>query len=274
MSPRSPCSTVASRRVLDRAASISPPGMTPSNPSTSRRTRWVPKTDFWTIACRSTWKPSTGNIVTNNWQRWRSIKRGSRVFSRKISVARPLQALTPRAQFLLTSTTRLSADIQYLHTRYATFNYQVPNHGAPPYTGCASSLDADPAFYDVNCAGKPAYNSPLWTVNPGIEQTVPFGNYKFLASVDSQFRTSRYVGFEFQPAQLVGSTWTTNAQLLFAPSDDHWSVAGFRSQYRKRSVSGRRKHLRNCERSRCHHGASPHLWSAGLRKILTWIRSA
>ena len=130
-------------------------------------------------------------------------------------------------QFLLTSTTRLSADIQYLHTRYATFNYQVPNHGAPPYTGCTSSLDADPAFYDVNCAGKPAYNSPLWTVNPGIEQTVPFGNYKFLASVDSQFRTSRYVGFEFQPAQLVGSTWTTNAQLLFAPTDDHWSVAAF-----------------------------------------------
>ena len=125
-----------------------------------------------------------------------------------------IYGLDTAGQYLLTSTTKLSADVQYLHTRYASFNYQVPNQGAPPYTGCASALDANPTFYDVNCAGKPAYNSPVWTVNPGIEQTVPVGNYKVIATVDSQFRTSRYVGFEFQPAQLVGSTWTTNAQLI------------------------------------------------------------
>ena len=138
-----------------------------------------------------------------------------------------IAGLDTAGQVLITPTTRLSTEVQYLHTRYATFNYQTPNQGAPPYTGCASTLDVNPALYDVNCAGKPAYNAPLWTVNPGLEQTVPIGNYKVLASVDSQFRSSRYVGFEFQPAQLVGSTWTTNAQVLFGPSDDSWSIAGF-----------------------------------------------
>ena len=138
-----------------------------------------------------------------------------------------IAGLDTAGQVLVTPTTRLSTEVQYLHTRYATFNYQTPNQGAPPYTGCASNLDANPALYDVNCAGKPAYNAPLWTVNPGLEQTVPIGNYKVLASVDSQFRSSRYVGFEFQPAQRVGSTWTTNAQVLFGPSDDSWSIAGF-----------------------------------------------
>ena len=138
-----------------------------------------------------------------------------------------IYGLDTTGEFLLTPTTKLGADVQYLHTYYASFNYQVPNHGAPPYTGCASALDANPAFFDVNCAGKSAYNSPRWTLNPSIEQTVPIGNYKILAAVDSQFRTSRYVGFEFQPGQLVGSTWTTNAQLSFSPSDDRWSVTGF-----------------------------------------------
>jgi iron complex outermembrane recepter protein len=139
-----------------------------------------------------------------------------------------IYGLDTSAQYLLTPTTTLSAEVQYLHTKYESFDYLVPNHGAPPYTGCTSALDAaNPTFYTVDCAGKPGFNSPLWTLNPGVQQSIPLGNYKLLALVDSQFRTSRYVGFEFQPGQLVGSTWTTNAQLIFGPSDDRWSVAAF-----------------------------------------------
>ena len=45
--------------------------------------------------------------------------------------------------------------------------------------------------------------------------------------VNSQFRTSRYVGFEYQPGQRVGSTWTSNAQLVFEPVHERWSVTAF-----------------------------------------------
>jgi iron complex outermembrane recepter protein len=138
-----------------------------------------------------------------------------------------IYGLDTSVEYLLTPNTKVGANVQYLHTKYDSFTYQVPNRGAAPYTGCVSSVAANPAFFDVNCAGKPAYNSPRWTVNPSIQQTLPLGSYKMLATVNGQYRTERYVGFEFQPGQLVGSTWNTNAQLSFAPNDDRWSVTAF-----------------------------------------------
>ena len=46
-----------------------------------------------------------------------------------------ITGLDTDAQFLVTPTTVLSAAVQYLQTRNASFNYQVPNLGAPPLHG-------------------------------------------------------------------------------------------------------------------------------------------
>lgn len=132
------------------------------------------------------------------------------------------------SRFLLTPSTTLNAQIQYLHTKYDAFIYQVPTGRAPPFTTCNVTIDTvDPAFRNVDCSGKPSFNSPKWTINLGADQIVRLGAFKAVASVDSQYRSSRYIGFEYQPGQLVGSTWTTNVQLTFGPEDDGWSIAGF-----------------------------------------------
>lgn len=131
-------------------------------------------------------------------------------------------------RFLATRTTLLSADAQYLYTDYKNFTYQAPAGGTPPpYTTCAVSVAANPAFYNVNCSGKPAYNSPKWTLNLAAQQTLEFGDHKFVAGVDTQYRTSRYDGFEYGPYELVRANWRSNAFLNFAPSDDRWTVGAF-----------------------------------------------
>uniref|UniRef100_UPI0015767528 TonB-dependent receptor n=1 Tax=Sphingomonas bacterium TaxID=1895847 RepID=UPI0015767528 len=138
-----------------------------------------------------------------------------------------IKGVEVEGRVLVTKNTLISTDIQYLDARDRAFTYQQGSATGAPLTGCSFALAANPAFYNVSCAGKQAYNSPRWTVNLSGQQTFPLGAYKVVAGGDTQYRTSRTVGFEYLPEQLVAATWMTNAQLSFGPADDRWSVAGF-----------------------------------------------
>jgi iron complex outermembrane receptor protein len=134
------------------------------------------------------------------------------------------------ARALITRTTLISADIQYLNTKDLSFNYQqaVGAPGTPPpLTGCRVSISSNPALYDINCAGMPAYNSPKWTMNIAAQQTIPLDRYNVVIGIDTQFKTRRAVGFEYLPEEFVGSSWQTNAQISFGPADDRWSISAF-----------------------------------------------
>ena len=131
-------------------------------------------------------------------------------------------------QLLATANTLLSADVQYLDTQFKSYVYQVPALFAPPYTGCAFALNpANPTQYDVDCSGRPAYNSPKWTVNLGAQQTIPLGGYKLVVAADTQYKTSRWVGFGYWDFSHVDSTWRTNASVTLAQSDERWSLSAF-----------------------------------------------
>jgi iron complex outermembrane receptor protein len=132
------------------------------------------------------------------------------------------------AQFLATKNTLLSAQVQYLDTNYESFAYTVPLGNNPPFVGCPVSIStATPTLRVVDCSGKPAYNSPKWTINLGAQQTIPLGSYKLVGQVDTQYKSERVVGFEYLAYQTVGSTWQTNAQLTFGPENDRWSLTAF-----------------------------------------------
>ncbi len=138
-----------------------------------------------------------------------------------------IKGIEVEGRVLVTPTTLFSADVQYLDAKNRSFTYQQGSATGAPLTGCTFALSANPAIYNVDCAGKQAYNSPKWTVNLAAQQTFNVGDYKFVAGGDTQYKTSRTVGFEFLPEQRVGSTWMTNAQLSFGPANDSWSIAGF-----------------------------------------------
>ena len=130
-------------------------------------------------------------------------------------------------RFLVTRSTLLSADLQYLDAKQKKFTY-TQGPGNPPLTGCNVSFNAAQAApYTIDCSGQTSYNSPKWTVNLAAQQTIDFGDYKFVVGADTQHKGSRPIGFGYLPQQSLPSNWTTNAQLAFGPANDHWSIAAF-----------------------------------------------
>ncbi|MBA2933513.1 TonB-dependent receptor [Sphingomonas sp. CGMCC 1.13654] len=139
-----------------------------------------------------------------------------------------LKGVEMDARALVTPTTALNADVQYLHARYSSFSYQVPTGTAPPATGCPYAINpANAGQYTVNCSGLPAYNSPKWTINLGAEQTIRIGEGKIVLSADTQYRSSNYVGFEYLPIERVPARWLSDAQISYSPPGGKWTIAAF-----------------------------------------------
>lgn len=129
-------------------------------------------------------------------------------------------------KLLITPTTLIGADVQYLDATQKNFVYSA-GPGAPPITGCPVAVVTGASPYLVNCSGLPSYNSPKWTLNFSGQQTFVLDPFKITLSADTQYRSSRYIGFAYLPQQLVNPSWTTNAQVQFGPDSDRWSIAAF-----------------------------------------------
>ena len=130
-------------------------------------------------------------------------------------------------KYLLTSTTLISGDFQYLDTIEKSFVYQTSTAAGPPLTGCVVTPGPKAPLLEVNCSGMPAYNSPHWTTNFAVQQTVPLADYQVVVGLDTQFKTSRYLAFDYLAQEKAPSVWRSNAQVSFGPSSDKWSVAGY-----------------------------------------------
>jgi iron complex outermembrane receptor protein len=131
---------------------------------------------------------------------------------------------------LVTPTTLLSADVQYLNTRDLFFDFQqaIPTPASPPpLSGCAVTGTTNPVLFNVSCTGRPAYNSPKWTLNLAVQQTIPVGSFNLVLGADTQFKSRRVIGFEYLPSEIIGGTWQSNAQIAFGPASDRWTIALF-----------------------------------------------
>ncbi len=136
------------------------------------------------------------------------------------------------AQALVTTTTLVSLDAQYLHAQNTSFTYTT-GASAPPLVGCPYSLvpatATSPAVYAINCSGFPANNAPRWTVNVSAQQTVPLGDYQVVLGADTQYKSGRYINFYYlsQGGGYVDHSWQTNAQVSFGAANGRWSLAAF-----------------------------------------------
>ena len=133
-------------------------------------------------------------------------------------------------RFLVTPTTLLSADVQYLDAKQKRFSYSA-GPGQPPLTGCAVSFSATATGrippYTIDCSGFQSYNSPKWTINLAAQQTIPLGDFQIVAGADTQYKSSRNIGFAYLPQQRIGSDWISNAQIQFGPASEQWSISAF-----------------------------------------------
>ena len=136
------------------------------------------------------------------------------------------QGVELEGRYLLTPSTVLTANVQYLDAHYGDYVYDVPVLAGVPYTGCRVS-PVSAALLQVNCSGKSSYNSPQFTLDLGAQQTWRFGDYQLVGFVNTQYLTDRYIGFDYQPSELAPSVWRTNAQLTLSPTYAKWSIAVF-----------------------------------------------
>ena len=137
------------------------------------------------------------------------------------------------AQFLLTRNTLLSASVQYVDTNYDSFEYDVPNQGAPPPTTCGTQArtsvinGATQAVYRVDCSGQPAVNTPKWSFNVNAQQTVPLGDYKVVLQGGTRYRGRAQQDPSYSSYIFAKAGTTSNASLTFSPADERWFVTGF-----------------------------------------------
>ncbi|MEG3145172.1 TonB-dependent receptor [Sphingomonas sp. RT2P30] len=137
------------------------------------------------------------------------------------------------AQFLLTRNTLLSASVQYVHTRYDSFLYDVPNQGPPPPTMCGAQAGnsvingVTEAVYHIDCSGQPAVNTPAWSFNINAQQTVPLGDYKIVLQAGTRYRGPAQEDPSYSSYIYAKAGTTSNAAITFGPADERWSVTGF-----------------------------------------------
>jgi iron complex outermembrane receptor protein len=125
-----------------------------------------------------------------------------------------------------TPNTLLSASVQYLHGQYDSFTYFAPNQGLPPNTACAYSPTTQTvngtvlALYQVDCSGKPAFNSPRWSFILNGEQTIPLDAFKIVLQADTRYRSSSYSTADYLPYLKSKANFVTDASITLSTADD------------------------------------------------------
>jgi iron complex outermembrane receptor protein len=143
-------------------------------------------------------------------------------------------------QLLATTSTLLTADIQYLDAKYDSFNYSVPNLGAPPITGCTvAALNTTTNSYAINCSGKRPPQAPEWTLNFGAQQTIPLSSgARFVINARAHYQSRTLTSLEFLPGEYQPAYWTADAQVTFYSKGDRFSFGAFMNNITDKTIIG------------------------------------
>ncbi|RZL29143.1 MAG: TonB-dependent receptor [Sphingomonas sp.] len=119
------------------------------------------------------------------------------------------------ARLLLTPTTELNADVQYLDARYKAFQYQTPNQNGGLSNGTSCPNVGTPGTsYTVDCSGKRPPYAPVWTINLGVRQTImlPHDN-KIVLGVRGHHQTRTLTGLEFTVSEYQKAYWQLDGEV-------------------------------------------------------------
>lgn len=141
------------------------------------------------------------------------------------------------AEFLASPSTTFSADVQYLHSRYNDFIYEVPNLGGPSVAACPASLSG--RNYRLDCSGKTPPFAPRWTLNLGLQQRFELSDRgRITASGHVHYQTSTLTGLEFLEAEIQPAYWMGNASIDWSSADDRFSIGAYIRNITNETVIG------------------------------------
>lgn len=151
-----------------------------------------------------------------------------------------LKGVDVEGEVLVTPTTRLSGNVQYLDSQVKAYTYQTPRGAAalPPVTGCTATpgVSGGATVYNVDCAGRVGYNSPKWSINAGIKQTIALDTHKIVLSGEARYRSNAVIGFDYLAQENSGQNTTFDASASFGAADDRWTITGFVRNITDRAV--------------------------------------
>lgn len=139
------------------------------------------------------------------------------------------------AAFKLTSTTLITADLQWEHATYDKFLF---SSGVLPMTSGCTALPPTPtglpAPFNLNdffsCAGKPMLQTPELKLTFGIQQTVPLANgASLVGGFNAYVQSSQWAsgGYIYLPYEHVGTQWSSDLDLTYNAPAGKWSVTAF-----------------------------------------------
>jgi len=141
------------------------------------------------------------------------------------------------SKLLVGSNTLLSADVQYLDAKYNDFVYNVPNQG-PPLSSC-QVVGVPTTQITLDCSGFRPPNAPEWTVNLGIQQTIPLENdAKFVLSARTHYQTRTLTGLEFLPIEEQAAYWMSDASITYSGPGDRYFVSAFINNIENNTILG------------------------------------
>ncbi|HEX7693308.1 MAG TPA: TonB-dependent receptor [Sphingomonas sp.] len=165
---------------------------------------------------------------------------GNAIFATENVGRATFKGVEAETRFLLTPTTELSADVQYLDARYDSFVCQTPNlnGGLGNGTSCPN-LGAPGTSYTVDCSGKRPPNAPEWTINLGAQQTINLaGGAKIVGGARAHYQSETLTGLEFLPIEYQGAYWQLDAQVNFVARDSRFTIGAFVNNALNKTVMG------------------------------------
>jgi len=121
----------------------------------------------------------------------------------------------------------LSFVVEYLHTKFNDFKYDIPTvQYRPGSTGCPVAIEG--SFTTIDCSGFVLPRSPKWSGTASYQHEFSLANgAAIVAGGDINFATRRYTAVDYVEAQNVKGFMRGNAFVTFNTADDVFSVTGF-----------------------------------------------
>ena len=126
-----------------------------------------------------------------------------------------------------TPTTRLSGNVQYLHTKYDSYLLTASTAGPVPNFATNFCTITRTTIYTIDCSGAPALFSPKWSFNVSAEQTIKLDGFKLIAAGGTRWRGDFYAATSYQPWVISKAAFQSDASLTLTPDSDRWSVTAF-----------------------------------------------
>ena len=93
------------------------------------------------------------------------------------------------------------------------------------------------AVFILDCSGKAPPQAPTWSVNLGIQQTLPLGDAgAIVAEARTHFQTATLTGLEFLANEIQHGYWLTDLSLGYEAPRKRWFLTGYVENVADRDV--------------------------------------